>query len=541
MKYRAVQLCAHRQPVTLIHGPPGTGKTATLAAAIISAAVNGDRVLVTAPSHAACDAVTAAVAKRWCHKALGRAEDGNLLRLANPLRLTDFSMSKYVVALESRRGTYKEAHDRVSAVKASLFREKNKKKLAALLDEFNRELGNVRRERTRCENAAVSNAKVVVCTNNHACNMSSNRKSGFNVADFDLVCYDEAGFALDTEVLPAVLASRRIIMSGDHLQLPPVVLSREAKNGGLDVSLFEKLCRSMTDNVVLLNKQFRANALISGWSSKFFYNSLVVADSSVASIALHDLPGVRETAETRTNLLFLDTASEGYTETQVEDDRSEEDPAPRAREEEESIANHEEALVVEMLLRKFLHLGVAASDVGVISPYWAQVALLRHLIWSDAACRNVEVRTVDGYQGREKELILLSLVRSNAEKTVGFLRESRFATLRNCDSSVFHLRQFRSFQARECLADPGQEVLHRRRGWKHPLLRSRATALHRLLSQKQCDSSRQKHFCRMKRLRSTSFKNVLDAPFCTQYTLKGFGKGFRKYIETPPWFLMSTC
>ena len=138
---------------------------------------------------------------------------------------------------------------------------------------------------------------------------------------------------------------------------------------------------------------------------------------------------MKETAETRTNLLFLDTASEGYAETQVECDASEEDPAPPGvKEEEESIANHEEALVVEMLLRKFLHLGVAASDVGVISPYWAQVALLRHLIWSDSVCRNVEVRTVDGYQGREKELILLSLVRSNAEKTVGFLRESRFAT-----------------------------------------------------------------------------------------------------------------
>ena len=439
LKYRALHLCAHCHPVSLIHGPPGTGKTATLGAAVVSAALNGDRVLVTAPSHAACDAVTAAIAKHWPSdsETIGKAEDGNLLRLVNPLRLTDFSLNKYVAAVKEVTGKYKEALNRISALKATMLSEKNRARRSLLLTKFNKELGKVRLEKMRHENSAVSNAKVVVCTNNQASKLSTKRKSGdVNVADFDLVCYDEAGFSLETEVLPAVLASKRIIMSGDHLQLPPVVLSSEAKIGGLDVSLFEKLCRSMPSNVVLLNKQFRANALISGWSSEYFYNSQLVADSSVASIALHDLPGVKETAETRTNLLFLDTAGEGYTETQGED-RSQGEGRRKGKgpvkssEEDESIANYEEALVVDMVLKKFLHLGVPAGDVGVISPYWSQVELLRHLLWSESRYRNVEVRTVDGYQGREKELIILSLVRSNAEKTVGFLRESRFA---NCDA-----------------------------------------------------------------------------------------------------------
>ena len=424
-----MQLCAHCRPVTLIHGPPGTGKTATLAAAVVYAALNGDRVLVTAPSHAACDAVTAAIARHWPPDTLGKAEEGNLVRLVNPLRLTDFSLNKYVASVKDVEGKYKEALNRISALKASMLGEKNRARRSDLLTKFNKELANVRWERVKHENAAVSNAKVVVCTNNHASNMSAKRKSGgVNVTDFDLVCYDEAGFSLETEVLPAVLASKRIIMSGDHLQLPPVVLSSEAKTGGLDVSLFEKLCRSMPSNVVLLNRQFRANSLISGWSSEYFYNSQVVADSSVASIALHDLPGVKETAETRTSLLFLDTAGEGYTETQGEDSKtSQAGKGPvRRSEEDESIANYEEALVVEMVLKKFLHLGVPARDVGVISPYWSQVELLRHLLWSESRYQNVEVRTVDGYQGREKELIILSLVRSNAKKTVGFLRESRF-------------------------------------------------------------------------------------------------------------------
>ena len=447
--------------MTLIHGPPGTGKTATLAAAVVSAALNGDRVLVTAPSHAACDAVTAALAKHWPHDKLGDAEEGNLSRFCNPLRLTDFSLNKYVPSVKEGEGKYKEALNRAAALKATMLREKNRAKQTELLAKFNKELGNIRWERRKHENAAVNEARVVVCTNNQASSISSTRKkAGVNVTDFDLVCYDEAGFSLETDILPAVLASKRIIMSGDHLQLPPVVLSSEAKSKGLDVSLFEKLCRSMPSNVVLLNRQFRANSLISGWSSEFFYNSQVVADSSVASIALRDLPGVRETAETRTSLLFLDTAGEGYTETEGEDSKSEGKGPVRKSEDDESIANYEEALVVEMVLKKFLFLGVPAKDVGVISPYWSQVELLRHLLWSESGYKNVEVRTVDGYQGREKELIILSLVRSNARKTVGFLRESRFPI---GDFTISELATLNfSLQEDKRLADPSQEMLHRR-------------------------------------------------------------------------------
>ena len=478
-----MQLCANCHPVTLIHGPPGTGKTATLAAAVVSAALNGDRVLVTAPSHAACDAVTAAIAKHWQQETLGEAEGGNLIRLCNPLRLTDFSLNKYVATVNRVEGKYKEALNRASALKASMLAEKNRTKRSVLLSKFNKELSNLRWERNKHENAASSKAKVVVCTNIQASKMSVKGKGGdTKISDFDLVCYDEAGFSLETDVLPAVLASKRVIMSGDHLQLPPVVLSSEAKSGGLSVSLFEKLCRSMPNNVVLLNRQFRANSLISGWSSEYFYNSQVVADSSVASIALHDLPGVKETAETRTSLLFLDTAGEGYTETQGEDSKDDKSPVRRS-EEDESIANHEEALVVEMVLKKFLFLGVPAKEIGVISPYWSQVELLRHLLWSESAFKNVEVRTVDGYQGREKELIILSLVRSNANRAVGFLRESRFA-FEDLTRYFKTVRGCFLFQAHQRLSDPGQEMLHRRGRQGHSLLRPRDTPLHQLLSQK---------------------------------------------------------
>ena len=161
-----MQLCAHCHPVSLIHGPPGTGKTATLAAAVVSAALNGDRVLVTAPSHAACDAVTAAIARQWPsdYETIGEAEDGNLIRMVNPLRLTDISLNKYVAAVKDITGKYKEAIHRISVVKAAMLGEKNRAKRSLLLTKFNKELANVRWEKVQHENAAMSNAKVVVCT-----------------------------------------------------------------------------------------------------------------------------------------------------------------------------------------------------------------------------------------------------------------------------------------------------------------------------------------------------------------------------------------
>ena len=92
---------------------------------------------------------------------------------------------------------------------------------------------------------------------------------------------------------------------------------------------------------------------------------------------------------------------------------------------DDSIANYDEAFVVEQVLKKYIDLGVSPDSIGIITPYWAQVSILRSLIWTDPKLRNVEIRTVDGYQGREKEMIILSFVRSNESKEVGFLEETR--------------------------------------------------------------------------------------------------------------------
>jgi ATP-dependent RNA/DNA helicase IGHMBP2 len=405
--------CSSCQPVTLIHGPPGTGKTTTLAAVILSAVANGERVLVTAPSHAACDAATAAIAKHWPHQEFGHAENGNLVRQAPRLRITDPTVIKYrpkhSVGDEKICKLYLKKANRPGQMLLMEGRRRGRQE-STLLRDYNIILSEQSRKQKDAEKKAVLAAKVVVCTNAIA-NLAS-------PANFDLVCCDEAGFADDSSLTSLLLKSKRVIMSGDHLQLPPVIISPSALAGGLGVSLFERLGKLLPHNIILLNAQYRSNELISGWSSKHFYGGDVLAATSVAKIKLHELPNVARTAETEASLLFIDTSGEGYTETSGFEENEKTD-------EDEALENFDEALVVEMLVKKFLHLGVLASDIGIITPYWSQVALLRSLLWSEPRYRSVEVRTVDGYQGREKELIILSLVRSNPERKIGFLKESR--------------------------------------------------------------------------------------------------------------------
>ena len=263
------------------------------------------------------------------------------------------------------------------------------------------------------EDEIISKAKIVVMTNSNASKARILRK--LKAGEFSLLCVDEAGFALDDEILPLIIHARRLIMAGDPLQLPPVVQCEEAKKKGYGVSLLERLCDVMPENVSLLATQYRSNSVISDWSSKYFYGGKVVAAPSVAKSVLSDVANVRSSKLTNSPLIFVNTKGKQFCEeSDVDLDAN-----------DESVCNYDEAFVIELLVRKFISLGVKSSSVGIITPYWAQVSVLRTLIWTDETLKDVEIRTVDGYQGREKELIVLSLVRSNERGSVGFLRETR--------------------------------------------------------------------------------------------------------------------
>ena len=202
-------------------------------------------------------------------------------------------------------------------------------------------------------------------------------------------------------------------MAGDHLQLPPVVLSQEALDRGLGVSLMEQLATQCPETVSLLTTQYRSHEMISGWSSQHFYSGLLSAAPSNADISLDQLlVNTRLLTLLDRPLTWLDTrgAGAGWEE---------------EAEGEDSLANTGEAVTTLDLVTRLLGAGLAQEHIGVISPYWAQVATIRSLLWETEGLRGVEVRTVDGYQGREKEVIILSMVRSNNTGELGFLTESR--------------------------------------------------------------------------------------------------------------------
>ena len=212
-------------------------------------------------------------------------------------------------------------------------------------------------------------------------------------------------------MLPIVCRARRLIMAGDHLQLPPVVLSQAAQERGLGTSLLERLANKCPSCVRLLSTQYRSNQLISAWSSKKFYGGhLVAAQENSGDLLHHLLVKTVRNLWTDTPMLWLDSKNCQWEE-QWED--------------EESVSNCDEAILVADIVGRLLRMGVKEEMMGVISPYWAQVALIRSLVWEGEGSTGVEIRTVDGYQGREKEVIILSMVRSNSDKEVGFLSESR--------------------------------------------------------------------------------------------------------------------
>jgi predicted DNA helicase len=198
------------------------------------------------------------------------------------------------------------------------------------------------------------------------------------------------------------------VLAGDHCQLPPTILSPEALEGGLGVSLFERMMRCSDGQLHRrLDVQYRMHQAIMDFSSAEFYDGSLIADPSVAGHLLAELPGVADEPLTQLPVEFIDTAGAGY----------DEEPEPDG----ESRRNPREAALIAAKVQSLLVAGVPARDIGVITPYAAQVRLLREI----AATPDLEIDSVDGFQGREKEAILISLVRSNPRGEIGFLADTR--------------------------------------------------------------------------------------------------------------------
>jgi predicted DNA helicase len=227
---------------------------------------------------------------------------------------------------------------------------------------------------------------------------------------YETVVIDEAGQALEAACWIPILKSKKLVMAGDHCQLPPTIKSQEAAKQGLAITLMEKLVEKFPEAVVLLQTQYRMNKLIMQFPSQELYESKLVADPSVANQTLFtgDEP-----------IVFIDTAGSGYEE----------------KLEGKSISNPEEAEFLVKHLSGMLESlnkedpdGVLPS-IGVISPYRHQVTLLKELVPGSpilkALTNAINVNTIDSFQGQERDVIYISLTRSNPDNTIGFLSEIR--------------------------------------------------------------------------------------------------------------------
>jgi len=205
-----------------------------------------------------------------------------------------------------------------------------------------------------------------------------------------------------------ITLGKKVVFAGDSCQLPPTIYSKKAAAEGLAVTLFDRLKDLLPDDFqTLLRIQYRMHETIMGFSSKNFYDDQLIADDSVKRHTASELPGVQSSTLTEAALIFIDTAGTGYEESW--------------NELLESRENEGEAILVSKFLDDLISQGVVSRAVAVLSPYVAQVKKMRLLLTQ----RPLEIGSIDSFQGREKEIVIVSLVRSNDQGEVGFLSDVR--------------------------------------------------------------------------------------------------------------------
>lgn len=395
----AVEFALNSPDVAVIHGPPGTGKTTTVVELIRQAVARGEKVLACAPSNAAVD--------NMLEKLLNAGEEP--VRLGHPARVAPHLRNRALDVLVEAHPDARQAR-KFAREANGLLRKADKWTKAkpmpgekqALRAEA-RELLAIARRTEQLAVERILDAANVVCGT-----LTGIDSDMIGQRRFDLLVIDEACQSTEPACWVPILRANRVVLAGDPCQLPPTVLSHEAADAGLAVSLMERVMATLGPSVSrLLTVQYRMHADIMTFSSNEFYNGELVADASVIGHRLCELPGVRTEELTETPVRFIDTAGASFEEEPEEDTSSRRNP--------------QEAQLAVKYVNQLLAAGVAPADIAVITPYSGQSRLLRDKLRGTG----VEVDSVDGFQGREKEAVVMSLVRSNVEGEIGFLSDVR--------------------------------------------------------------------------------------------------------------------
>lgn len=386
--------------LAVVHGPPGTGKTTTIVQAI-KMMVNREsmQVLVVAPSNAAVDLLS----EKLSDEAL------NVVRVGNPTRVSerqieitlDYKMRAHPSMKEVRRLKKQATEYREMARKYKRnFGQDERDQRKALYAEARNITKEVERTEQYITDDILSKAQVITATL-----VGANHYTVKHLK-YHTVFIDEAGQALEPACWIPILKAQKIVMAGDHHQLPPTIKSVVAARAGLSATLMEKMAKANPEAVVLLEEQYRMHETIMGYSSAMFYGNRLQAHPSIAQRLI--FPGDQP-------LLFIDTAGCGFEEKQ--------DGA--------GISNPEEAAFLMKHLRSLVQqlnaYGAPVKSIAVVSPYRHQVEVLKDLViaYDLAGVEGLAVNTIDSFQGQERDVVYISMTRSNTENLIGFLTDTR--------------------------------------------------------------------------------------------------------------------
>jgi predicted DNA helicase len=413
----AVQHVLSAQDVAIIHGPPGTGKTTTLVQAILKTIRRERRVLVCAPSNTAVDLLTEKLILRGV----------KVLRLGNPSRVSGMLLEHTLDAAVMAHTSYAQLH--AMRQTAQQHKETANEPIRHFGFEERQHRQWLKQEVKTITQAAddlerfiiddvLESVQIITCTLVGASNRHIRQHR------FETVFIDEAAQALEPSCWIAIAKGQRVVLAGDHHQLPPTVKSEQAAREGLRETLFEKCIQRQPQTARMLTVQYRMHEHIMRFSSEKFYGAQLIAHTSVRYAGLEaydsrfapDLP-----------IEFIDTSGSGLGEVTIPESRS--------------TANPKEADLLLERLTQLLgsHHSLVQDDeqgqnpltIGVIAPYRAQINYLKDAIESSAVLsdyllqRQLSVGTVDSFQGQERDIIAISLTRSNEHGEIGFLSDIR--------------------------------------------------------------------------------------------------------------------